>query len=81
MILSGCDTTTPKDEIELMETNVVNISGVIQSKLGDEWLFLKEDSETVNVTSQKIDLTDYVGKNITATGMFSGSTLYIDKIE
>jgi len=71
---------TKSSETELLEKNVVEISGVIQNKIGDEWLFLKNDGEVVNVTSQKIDLSSYVGQNIKATGMFSGSTLYIDEV-
>jgi hypothetical protein len=53
---------------------------VVTTKIGDEYL-LKTNDEIVNMTSTKVDLDDYLKKEVTVTGMFSGSTLYVDEIK
>jgi len=48
-------------------------------KVENEYL-LKTDSEIVNITSNKINLDNYLKSKISVTGQFSGSTLYVDSI-
>ena len=76
LTLSGC---SKESEVVLMEDNVVVMEGEIKAKSGDEYVFYN-GNETVNITSNKVNLDDYMGKNIEVSGMFSGSTLYVDEV-
>jgi len=81
LILSGCGvTTTTKTAEEKIQEKTVTKTGTISAKMGDEWLLNTEDG-VVNMTSNKVDLDNYLKKKVTVTGMFSGTTLYVDKIQ
>ena len=75
ILLSGCGTVSNK-----MENNVVSKQGEIKTKVGEEFLLSTEDG-IVNITSNKVNLDNYLKKKVKVEGMFSGSTLYVDKIE
>lgn len=75
LLLGGC-TTKQAD----LGSKIVTKEGVVQTKIGDEYV-LKTDSELVNMASNKVDLDNYMKKEVKVTGMFSGSTLYVDEIE
>ncbi len=77
VILGGCQTAKPAENLN---ENVVEKTGEVRVKTGDEYI-LATDSGLVNMTSQKINLDNYMKKKIKVTGMFSGSTLYVDKVE
>lgn len=74
--LGGCSNT--KTETSLLRE--VTKSGTLSTKSGDEYLLVTDDG-IVNITSTKINLDNYLKKQISVSGMFSGSTLYVDKIE
>jgi PBP1b-binding outer membrane lipoprotein LpoB len=84
MVIGGCGANLPASNKEgaqeKVERNVVTKSGEIKSKLGDEWLLQTPDG-IVNITSSKVNLDSYMKKKVTVTGMFSGSTLYVDEIK
>lgn len=73
LFLSACG---PAKQDNLMVTEV----GVIQAKVGEEYLLNTEEG-IVNITSNKVNLDNYLKKNVTVKGMFSGSTLYVDEIK
>jgi len=79
LMLGGCGGTKISDQTKI-EENVITKVGIIQTKWGDEYILSTSDG-LVNVTSTKINLDDYLKKNIKVTGMFSGSTLYVDDVE
>jgi uncharacterized protein YcfL len=82
-ILSGCGAvqkTANKTAEEKLQESVVIKTGMLTTKSGDEYLLSTTDG-IVNITSNKVNLDSYLKKQITVTGMFSGSTLYVDKIE
>ncbi|MCX6726955.1 MAG: hypothetical protein NTY75_04105 [Candidatus Shapirobacteria bacterium] len=54
--------------------------GVLVTKVGEEYI-LNSDGDMTNITSNKVYLDNYLKKNIKVTGEFSGSTLYVDKVE
>ncbi|MFA6007278.1 MAG: hypothetical protein WC784_01360 [Candidatus Shapirobacteria bacterium] len=58
----------------------VTKSGELQIKSGDVYLLSTSDG-IVNITSTKVNLDNYLKKNITVTGMFSGDILYVDTIK
>ncbi|MBU1130164.1 hypothetical protein KKE45_02480 [Patescibacteria group bacterium] len=82
-ILGGCgaknQSTINSNTEEKMTENVVVKTGILKTKVGDEWL-LQTDSEIINVTSNRYNLDDYMEKKIEVTGMYSGSTLYVDEL-
>jgi len=54
--------------------------GTLTVKSGEDYL-LSTSEGIVNITSTKVNLDNYLKKKIKVTGMFSGTTLYVDKIE
>ena len=78
LVMGGCGQAAPTTETKMTE-NVVEKTGELKTKVGDEYVF-QSGGELINVTSSKIDLDAYMGKKITISGMYSGSTLYIDEI-
>jgi len=70
--LGGCQSTT--------KNSIVEKTGQIITKSGDEYI-MKINDDMVNVTSQKVNLDNYLKKNIKVSGMFSGTTLYIDSVQ
>lgn len=76
IILGGCGRI--KTETNL--SRLVTKSGTLSTKSGDEYLLITAEG-IVNITSTKINLDDYLKKQIRVTGMYSGSTLYVDEIE
>jgi len=63
--LGGC---TTKNQVNVnnraeykIEENVVTKTGILKTKVGDEWL-LSVDGEIVNVTSNKYDLDELYWK-------------------
>jgi hypothetical protein len=57
----------------------VSKTGTLTMKSGDEYLLSTSDG-IVNITSNKVNLDNYLKKKITVMGQFSGSTLYVDEI-
>jgi hypothetical protein len=81
ILLSGCGLATSKPATtNTIQENVVTKVGTISTKSGDEYLLVTSDG-IVNITSNKVNLDNYLKKQIKVTGMFSGSTLYVDKLE
>lgn len=82
VILSGCSAkiSTTKTAEEKLQENVVTKEGSILTMSGGEYLLSTKDG-VVSIVSNKVDLSNYAKKKIKVTGMFSGSTLYVDKIE
>lgn len=80
LLLGGCGMATAKPATsDVVEQSVVEITGTIQVKMGDEYV-MNTDEGTVNITSTKVNLDNYMKKKVTVSGMFSGSTLYVDSL-
>lgn len=73
LIVGGCLSSKTEEA-------VVKKIGTIQTKIGDEYV-LSNNEETVNITSNKVDLEQYMKKKVRVEGQYSGSTIYVDKIE
>lgn len=54
--------------------------GVIKAKVGTEYV-MQAGEEMINITSDKINLNEYLKREIEVKGMFSGSTLYVDEVK
>jgi uncharacterized protein YcfL len=79
LVLGGCGTAATSVENKLQQ-NTVTKTGIIQTKSADGYL-LSTSGGIINLTSNKVNLDDYMKKSVTVTGMFSGDILYVDKIE
>ncbi len=76
--LGGCG----KDEglNNTTDNGMVEKEGVLKMKSGDEYL-MNTDEGIINITSNKVNLDELIGKSIKVKGMYSGSTLYVDEVE
>jgi hypothetical protein len=74
--LGGCGSAKPTTVIESQVTK----EGTLTMKSGDVYLLSTSDG-IVNLTSNKVDLDNFLKKKIKVEGMFSGDTLYVDKVE
>lgn len=73
LILGGCGGTT-------VNSGQVIKDGTIKAKIGNEYVMMVGE-ETINVTSEKVNLDQYLKKPIEVKGMYSGSTLYVDEVK
>ena len=81
LVLGGCTGGSKvPSTTEKLEQNVVTRPGTISTKVGSVYLLSTTDG-IVNITSTKVNLDSYLKKSVKVTGMFSGSTLYVDKVE
>lgn len=79
VVFGGCSFVAKQADVTT-ETPTKSLTGVVSVSNGV--YFLKQDSGvTTTIDSRKIKLADYVGKTVTLTGEFSGSTLFADKAE
>lgn len=80
LLLGGCGVSqTQKSASELKQDNTVEMTGTVKTKVGDEYFFMT-NGELKNITSNKVNLDQYIGKEIKVKGMYSGSTLYVDEV-
>jgi maltose-binding protein MalE len=74
--LSGCGNKNIENKTKSVEVR----EGKLTVRNGEVYL-LSTENGIVNITSNKVNLDNYLKKNIKVTGMFSGDTLYIDELE
>ncbi|MEP7166890.1 MAG: hypothetical protein ABI758_02850 [Candidatus Woesebacteria bacterium] len=56
------------------------VSGTI-AKTAGKFYIASPGSVTRDLDSYTVKLDDYVGKNVTVTGQFSGTTLFVDTVK
>lgn len=78
VMLSGCSLAAQPASME--ETPVKIYTGTLSGRGGLMYL-QTVDGKTVQVTSKKVDLENVQGKEVTVEGQFSGTTLYVDKLQ
>lgn len=76
LCLGACGNQKIESEKQILESR----EGKLTVKSGEVYL-LSTEKGIVNITSTKVNLDSYLKKNIKVSGMFSGETLYVDKIE
>ncbi len=77
LFMMGCNSSTSEET----GTNRKIVSGKITGKIGEEFILQLENGDLININSRKYEMSNYIGKDIKAEGMYSGSTLYIDKMD
>ncbi len=60
----------------------VTASGTVQAAVppGDDYTHLLMGEKTVKLNSYSVQLQNYVGKKVEATGEYSGNTLFVDSV-
>lgn len=62
-------------------TKAVTLTGILQAGKGDDYDFvILSNGKITGVTTYKLKLDQYVGKQVTVEGQYSGTTLYADSI-
>lgn len=77
-ILGGCSLVAQPANVAT-ETPTKSITGKIV--ISGDMVSITSSGKVTEVTSRKIDLKKYDGKMVTVTGEFSGTTLFVDKVE
>jgi hypothetical protein len=87
VFLSGCmdksATQTGTSDTKLNAADKVGETtkvGVI-SKIGEKFYLQEAGQEPKEVESYSVDLSQYVGQNVTVAGQYSGDTLFIGRVE
>jgi len=78
LFLGGCSLVAQPADVGT-ESPVENITGIVSAAGGK--FSISAGGKVTEITSRKIDLNQYVGKTVTVTGEFSGTTLYIDEVK
>jgi len=78
LLLGGCAVSTPTN-VSFETSPVQSIQGVV-SESGGKFLILS-GKKSIEITSRKLDLKQYVGQQVTVTGEYSGTTLYVDEVK
>jgi|CXWL01.1.fsa_nt_gi PBP1b-binding outer membrane lipoprotein LpoB len=80
IFFGGCSAPTPTPVQTQTETPDVTLTGtVIQA--GNRFSLSSTGKPPVELDSRKVKLVNYVGKTVSVTGQYSGTTLFVDKIE
>ncbi|MCX6791814.1 MAG: hypothetical protein NT149_02140 [Candidatus Gottesmanbacteria bacterium] len=68
---------------QTFKTAVITKTGILQKSTiaqSDFTHVIVSSGASVGVASYTLNLDDYIGKNVSVTGQFSGDTLYADSI-
>lgn len=80
VVLGGCSSLPSGSTTQSSAPSpVVTLNGVIISKNGGYMISL--EGKNTDLDSRKIDLKSYIGKTVSVTGEFSGTTLFVDSIK
>lgn len=78
LFLGGCSLVAQPASVET-ETPTTTIMGKIL--VTGDTVSISSNGKITDITSRKIDLKQFNGKEVTVTGEFSGTTLFVDKVE
>lgn len=77
--LAGCNLVAqPADMTE--ESPTVTLSGTLTAA-GGKFTLATPDRKTVDLDSRQVDLSTYSGKQVTVSGQYSGTTLFVSTIQ
>lgn len=78
LFLGGCSLVAKQADVT-SESPTQTMTGKVM--VAGSTITLSDGVKNTEITSRKVDLTQYNGKTITVTGEFSGTTLYVDSVE
>jgi len=80
LFLGGCSLVAKPAKTEIKtESPVQIITGKII--VSGDVVNISSSGKIIEITSRKIDLKQYSGQQVTVTGEFSGTTLFVDRVE
>ena len=78
--LGGCAIGPAKQTQDMVaESPIKTLTGTIT--IAGKTVNISKGGVVTEITSRRVDLTQYNGKEVSVTGQFSGSTLYVDEIQ
>jgi hypothetical protein len=80
LVLGGCvGGPASQSSDAVAESPVKTLTGKVM--VSGKTVDIENQGIITEITSRKIDLTQYNGQTVSATGQFSGSTLYVDEVK
>lgn len=78
LFLGGCSLVSQPTEVSVESPTTIITGKIIVS--GD-MVTITSSGKVIEITSRKIDLKNYNGRDVTVWGEYSGTTLFVDKVE
>ena len=80
LFLGGCSLVEKQEKTEIkIESPVQIITGTVL--VSGDMVTITSSGKVIEITSRKINLKQYNGQQVTVTGEFSGTTLFVDKVK
>lgn len=82
VLLAGCTTASPAPTATpaVKKAQVTTLSGTV-TKAEGKYFLQKPGMPTTEIDSYTVKMEDLVGKSVTVSGQYSGTTLFIDTAE
>ena len=78
LLLGGCSLVAQPADVQT-ESPVQTITGKVL--VAGDMVSISSSGKVIEIASRKIDLKTYNGKNVTVSGEYSGTTLYVDQVK
>lgn len=78
ILLGGCTLVARPADVQTEDPQQTITGKIVVS--GDR-VTITSDGKVIELTSRKLDLKQYNGKNVTVFGEYSGTTLYVDDVK
>lgn len=80
-VFAGCSAqSTPSTQTPTKTAVNTTLTGTI-TKAGTTFILSSPGKAPTEVSSYTVKLDEYVGKNVSVTGQYSGTTLFIDTVK
>lgn len=81
LLLGACSPATKTTPTNLeTESPNVTLTGSL-TRAGNRFSLTSTGKAPIELDSRRVNLGSYAGKTVTVTGQYSGTTLFVDKIE
>ena len=81
LFLGACSPTTlkPSDSVTTPAPDVTLLGTI--TKIGNQFILVSPPLPQTTLESRTLDLSKLTGKPVRVTGQYSGTTLFVDKVE
>lgn len=80
LIFGGCSAFVAKPADVESESPDVTLTGTL-TQAGSRFSLNVEGKPPVELDSRQVTLSDFAGRSVTVTGQYSGTTLFVSKIQ
>jgi len=80
IIFGGCSSFVAKPASLESESPDVTLTGTLV-KAGNKYAIDLPNRSSIEIDTRQVNFTDFVGKEVTVTGQYSGTTLFVSKIQ